>query len=103
MCLKYQLEACIIQGGQRSRYASQLNEGDFKTKLQSYVVEWAANLADLGPEGLVIAPSPTGDAVDLASLNMCLLFVPRSNDCDLCRPHEYDSFVDSRAVRLVHT
>lgn len=49
-------------------------QGWFETslaKLQSYVVEWAANLADLGPEGSVIAPSPTGDAVDLASLNMC--------------------------------
>jgi hypothetical protein len=38
-------------------------QGWFETslaKLQSYVVEWAANLADLGPEGSVIAP-----------LNMC--------------------------------
>jgi hypothetical protein len=35
------------------------------------LVEWAANLVDLGPEGAVIAPSPAGDVVDLASLDMC--------------------------------
>lgn len=49
-------------------------QGWFETslaKLQSYVVEWAANLADLGPEGFVIAPNPAGSAVDLAALNMC--------------------------------
>ena len=49
-------------------------QGWFETslaKLQAYVVEWAANLADLGPEGSVLAPNPAGNAVDLAALDMC--------------------------------
>lgn len=49
-------------------------QGWFETslaKLQSYVVEWAANLADLGPSGYIIAPSPAGGAIGLASLDMC--------------------------------
>jgi hypothetical protein len=49
-------------------------QGWFETslaKLQSYVVEWVANLADLGPSGSVIAPSPSGNAIDLASLDLC--------------------------------
>lgn len=50
-------------------------QGWFETslaKLQSYIVEWVANLADLGPSGSVIAPNPSGNAIDLASLNLCI-------------------------------
>jgi hypothetical protein len=49
-------------------------QGWFETslaKLQSYVVEWAANLVDLGPEGSVIAPSPAVNGLSFASLDLC--------------------------------
>jgi hypothetical protein len=49
-------------------------QGWFETslaKLQSYMVEWTANLADLGPLGSVIVPSPAGGPVERASLDMC--------------------------------
>jgi hypothetical protein len=49
-------------------------QGWFETslaKLQSYVVEYAANIADLGPTGSVLAPPPDGDAETQAALDQC--------------------------------
>jgi hypothetical protein len=49
-------------------------QGWFETslaKLQSYVVEYAANIADLGPTGSVVAPSPDSDPETQAALDQC--------------------------------
>lgn len=49
-------------------------QGWFETslaKLQSYVVEYAANIADLGPTGSVLAPSPDADPETQAALDQC--------------------------------
>ena len=40
-------------------------------KLQSYVVEYAANVADLGPTGSVVAPSSGADAETQAAYDQC--------------------------------
>lgn len=49
-------------------------EGWFATslaKLQAYVVEYAANVADLGPTGSVLSPSSGQDAETNAALDQC--------------------------------
>jgi hypothetical protein len=49
-------------------------QGWFETllaKLQSYVVEYAANIADLGPTGSVLAPPPDSDPETQAALDQC--------------------------------
>ena len=49
-------------------------QGWFETglaKLQAYVVEYAANVADLGPYGSIIEPIPATDPLDQASYDMC--------------------------------
>jgi hypothetical protein len=40
-------------------------------KLQAYVVEYAANVADLGPYGSITEPSPATDPLDQAFYDMC--------------------------------
>lgn len=49
----------------RDRLTGMIDQGLPDNQWQiDYVVEWVANLADLGPSGSVIAPSPSGNAID---------------------------------------
>jgi hypothetical protein len=73
MCLKYQLETCTIQGGQQGRYASQLNEGDFKTiSTETSAIEgrqWCIKSAQLLVKGDVLAPNIGQGLVHIENLN----------------------------------
>ena len=40
-------------------------------KMQAYTLEFATNLADLGPYGYVVSFNPTGNAVNKAGVNLC--------------------------------